>query len=82
MVKTGTINRWGGAQGVRLPKAFCDMLDLHAGDKVEISVEANRIVIEKPDDRHSIKARMRDWDGQRHHAPEIDWGRPVGQELW
>jgi antitoxin MazE len=79
---TVTVSKWGNAQGVRLPKALCDMLAISVGDKVDISVEAQRIIIEKPDERHTIQARMRNWDGKRHESPEIDWGAPVGREIW
>lgn len=77
-----TISRWGNAHGVRLPKTFCDMLGIAVGDKVDISVESQRIIIEKPDERYTIQTRMADWNGKRHESPEIDWGAPVGKEIW
>ncbi|MDR2108819.1 MAG: AbrB/MazE/SpoVT family DNA-binding domain-containing protein [Coriobacteriales bacterium] len=82
MGNTVTVSKWGNAQGVRLPKAFCDLLDISVGDKVQISVESKRIVIEKPDEQFTLQARMRNWDGKRYEAPEIDWGKPAGQEVW
>jgi antitoxin MazE len=82
MGNTVTVNKWGNAQGVRLPKAFCDMLGIAAGDKVDVSVDAQRIVIEKTGEQHTIQARMRNWDGRRDNSSEADWGTPVGKELW
>ena len=82
MGNTGTISKWGNARGIRLPKSFCDMLDFRTGDKVDISIDGYRIVIGKPEERYTIQARMRSGDGCRHDAPEIDWGPPVGKEIW
>jgi antitoxin MazE len=82
MSNTATISKWGNARGIRIPKAFCEQLDLHVGDKVEISVEEKRIVIINSDDRHTLTARMREWDGKRYETAEYDWGKPVGKELW
>ena len=82
MGTTTTVGKWGNAQGVRLPKAFCDMLEIRVGDRVDISVKSNQIVIEKPSERYTIQARLREWNGIRDESPEIDWGKPVGKELW
>ena len=30
----------------------------------------------------TLRERMCEWDGNRYIAPEIDWGKPVGSELW
>lgn len=83
MSSVATIGKWGNAQGIRLPKAFCDLLGIGVGDQVAISTKDNKIIIEPAEDQYTIAARKaRDWDGKPLKAHEIDWGKPVGKEIW
>ena len=83
MSSTVTIGKWGNAQGIRLPKAICDILGIGVGDQVSLSVEDNKIIIAPAEERHTIAARKaRDWDGVVLKQSEIDWGNPVGKEMW
>ncbi|MCL2491800.1 MAG: AbrB/MazE/SpoVT family DNA-binding domain-containing protein [Coriobacteriia bacterium] len=83
MNNTVTIGKWGNAQGLRLPKLFCDALGIGVGDKVTVSLEDNKIVIENLLEQHTISSRMKnDWDGKPLKAYEVDWGEPVGKEIW
>lgn len=81
MVKA-TINKWGNALAVRIPKEFCEQLSLHASDEVRITLEEDRIVIEPMDSQYTLENRLKNWKGGRYHSPEIDWGPPVGKEMW
>jgi antitoxin component of MazEF toxin-antitoxin module len=73
---------WGNTQAVRLPKAYCDQLGLRAGDVVELSLENTRLIIERPEERYTIQNLIKNWNGIRGGIPEIDWGEPIGSELW
>ena len=81
MGNTAVIGMWGNTQAIRLPKAYCEQLDLHAGDEVDLSLENNRLVIEKPEDRYTIQNLIKDWNGVRGGGSELDWGEPVGTEV-
>jgi antitoxin MazE len=82
MGNTATIGMWGNTQAIRLPKAYCEQLGLRAGDEVELSLENKRLVIEKPEERYTIQNLIKNWNGIRGGGPEIDWGEPVGSEVW
>jgi len=43
---TATISSWGNSQGLRFPKDIMKELHLSIGDKMNILVENNKIVIE------------------------------------
>lgn len=80
---TATIGKWGNAAAIRLPQPFCEQLGLGVGDAVHVFVDGRRrIVIEAPDDKNTLKARMAGWDGGRYITPECDWGSSVGKEMW
>ena len=82
MSNTTTISKWGNAQGVRIPKAYCKQIGVDVGDSVVIRLTDNAIVIEPSREDHTIQGRMRAWDGKRLESPEFDWGEPTGKELW
>jgi len=81
-MSTATLTRWGNGQGVLIPKRLCEQLGIKTGDKVTISAERKRIIIEQPAEKHTLEARMRDWDGQGVSFGECDWGTSAGQEMW
>jgi len=43
---TATISKWGNSQGVRLPKNIVQELHLTIGDRINIIVENNRVIME------------------------------------
>lgn len=80
---TLTIGKWGNASAIRLPKSFCETLGIGIGDDVRVSMENDRrVVIEPVRDEHTLKGRMRSWNGERYHSDELDWGDVAGEELW
>jgi antitoxin MazE len=82
MSKTAVVSKWGNAQGIRLPKAFCSQLGISVGDKVSLSIEKNRLIVTSGDEKYAFSALIKDWDGERQREKEIDWGKPVGNEMW
>ena len=82
MAKTAIVSKWGNAQGVRLPEAFCKQLGISVGDEVSLSISQDTIVIEKTSGQYTLEARLKAWDGRGESGPEIDWGPPVGKEVW
>lgn len=82
MSDLATISKWGNSQGIRLPKSFCDQLGIAVGDRVDISLENDQIVIKPMVGRYTLKARLQSWDGTPVDTPEFDWGIPMGKEIW
>ena len=94
---TGTIQRWGNSQAIRLPKAVLDLAFLKENDLVQIIVEENKIIIKKVTSNQihkSFKQRLEEYYNkdietilveaeQNNKRPiEIEWGEPVGNEIW
>lgn len=42
---TAKISRWGNSQGLRVPKDIMEVLHLHIGDDVDISIEEGKVII-------------------------------------
>lgn len=43
---TAKISKWGNSQGLRVPKDVMESLNLHIGDKVNITVLEGKVIIE------------------------------------
>ena len=78
------IQKWGNSQGLRLTKSLLTDAQLEVGDEVDISVK-DGIVIVTPArivrGKHNLKdlvARI----PKNHQTEEVDWGKPVGKEVW
>lgn len=78
---TTSIQKWGNSQGIRIPKSILDDLKWKENDEVMIIVQENQLVIEKIEKRKNIKELFKDYDG-KYETIEIDWGEPMGDEIW
>ena len=82
MAKTAVVSKWGNAQGIRIPEAFCRQLGISVGDEVSLTIVKDRLVVENSNERYTLKARMKAWDGKGTSGKEYDYGQPVGKEIW
>lgn len=89
---TATLTRWGNSQGITIPKKLCEQMNIHVGDRLELTYADNTINITAT--RHTGRTRkltiddiFADYNG--HYQPpadyptignEIDWGTPQGKE--
>ena len=78
------IQKWGNSQGLRLAKNLLIEAEIQIGDEVELSVKSGVIVIspaKKIRGRYKLEeliARI----PKNYQNNEVDWGKPVGKEVW
>ena len=84
-----TVVKWGNSHGIRLPKAFLQNIKITENDPVDVILENEKIIIKKVNlkEHKTIKQRLMDFYGdnyQEYSMPqkEMDWGKPVGNEIW
>ena len=78
------IQKWGNSQGLRLTKNLLTDAQLGVGDEVDISVK-DGIVIVKPTKTIRGKHNLKDLVARipkNYQKGEVDWGEPVGKEVW
>ena len=78
------IQKWGNSQGLRFTKALLQEARINVGDEVSVSVENGRIIVEpatKVRGRYDLK-ELASKIPQEYQAEELDWGKPVGKEVW
>ena len=78
---TTKIKRWGNSQGIRIPKFILEALNWNDDEELVMTAENDKIVIKKAVTRMNIKDLFADYDGE-YTPVEIDWGKPVGKEVW
>ena len=84
-----TIVKWGNSHGIRLPKAILQSIKVSENDSVDVIVDKEKIIIKKIDkfDHKTTKQRLKDFYGEKSRVnskpqKEINWGQPVGNEVW
>lgn len=78
------IQKWGNGQGLRLSKNLLADAQIGVGDEVDIAVKDGIITIspaKRKRGRHNLKdlvARI----PENYQASEVEWGEPIGKEVW
>jgi antitoxin MazE len=78
------IQKWGNSQGLRLSKNLLADAQIGVGDEVDIAVKDGIITIspaKRKRGRHNLKelvARI----PENYQTSEVEWGEPVGKEVW
>lgn len=80
-----TLNKWGNSEAIRIPKIIAETLGIHCGDKVELIIENESLIIKKHDlkGRELVASLLKDFkinDIQLTDKPED--GDLVGEEEW
>lgn len=77
-----TIRKWGNSASVRIPAAILKAAKLTLDEPVEVREQSGVIVIEPIGRReYDIDELVKKIKPKNLHG-EIDFGRPVGNEVW
>ncbi len=91
---TTRIVKWGNSRGIRLPKPFLESLNMKDNDSVDVITENGTIIIKKSTSQRqhkTLKQRVEEFYGKDfetalkenpYEYEELDWGEPVGGEIW
>lgn len=74
------VKAWGNSQGIRIPKAILDQLDVHVSDELQLKVENNAIILKKVYKHKTFEERLAEYHGEIS-VMDYDWGEPMGKEL-
>jgi antitoxin MazE len=81
---TTKVQKWGNSQGLRIARHVLEEAQIAVGDVVDITTRDGNIIISP------VKRIRRKYDIKEllSHIPkdykleEVDWGKPVGKEVW
>lgn len=75
------IGKWGNSLAVRIPKYITEELSLECASEVDCRIENGKIVMEllQHEDNPTLEELLL---MPIEKEGEIDWGNPVGEEVW
>ncbi|MGD1120106.1 MAG: AbrB/MazE/SpoVT family DNA-binding domain-containing protein [Dehalococcoidales bacterium] len=78
------VQKWGNSQGLRLPRHVLEDAHIAVGDDVDVAARDGVIIISpvkrvrgKYDINELLSHIPKDYKSE-----EVDWGDPVGKEVW
>jgi antitoxin MazE len=77
-----TIQKWGNSQGVRLPKALMEQIELSVGEAVELEILDDGIWIHKVQELPNTLDLLFEGYSGSYRSSEIDNGEPIGKEVF
>ena len=76
------LHRWGNSVLIRLPKPMLEQIGLKEGSKVDVAIEDGRLVIEPLRRKRLTMAELLEGISPDDRPELLDWGPPVGREVW
>jgi antitoxin MazE len=77
-----TVKKWGNSAAVRIPVSVMEATHIHLDDDVEVREEKGRIVIEPVRKKtYKLEDLLKGINSKNLHEI-IDFGPPVGKEVW
>jgi antitoxin MazE len=80
-VKT-QLAKWGNSMAVRIPRAVAEAAKLRPGDDVEMAVEGSGTIKIRRRRREPTLEQLVEAITVENRHGEVDWGKPVGHEVW
>ena len=77
-----TVKKWGNSAAVRIPASVMQATNLQLDEVVDVREEGGRIVIEPVrQKRYELDALLKGITSKNQHDA-VDFGAPVGKEVW
>ena len=75
----GSLLKWGEAVVLRIPDAIVESAHLKLDELVTCTVENGNIVIKPKRKQCTLEELL---EGTTEIEAEVDWGKPMGAEVW
>jgi antitoxin MazE len=78
------VQKWGNSQGIRLSKELLSNVEINVGDAVDVAVRDGALVVtplRRVRGGHDLRTLVRRIP-KDYKPEELDWGYPVGREVW
>jgi antitoxin MazE len=79
-----TVQKWGNSQGVRLGKGVLADAEINVGDAVDVAVRGGTLVVtpvRRVRGGHDL-AQLVSRIPKGYKPQELEWGPPLGREVW
>ncbi len=77
------IQKWGNSLAIRIPKSFAVQTEIEQDSIIDLSVIDGKILVEPEKKKPKYKLEeLLDGVTEENLHGEIDFGKPVGKEIW
>jgi len=78
--------KWGNSLALRVPKAFAQEIGASVGKPAKMEVRDGKLIVEparpkRPKRRYQLEQLVAGIEPENRHS-ELEWGPPVGNEVW
>lgn len=81
------LSKWGNSAAIRIPKTILEELNIDSNNFENISfnleVEGNKLILNKKQEKTKFELLAEKSNGEKiNPITDVDWGDPVGKEVW
>ena len=76
------IQKWGNSLALRIPKSFATHSQIEQGSVVDLSLDNGRMIVEPAREQEYSLEELLGKVTRRNLHSEVDFGKPVGKEVW
>lgn len=83
------LSKWGNSYAIRIPKEVIDRLSISEGTEMDVSVSTDGFIVKTKNDTYDLSKRkipnlkkLIDKITPENRHEVVDWGKPVGKEIW
>lgn len=81
------LSKWDNSAAIRIPKAILDELKIDSNNfeniSFDIDVEEGKLILKKRQEKTKFELLAEKSKGEKINPKEdIDWGNPIGKEVW
>jgi antitoxin MazE len=79
--------KWGNSAAIRIPKAILEELNIDSNNIqniiFNIEIEGDKLILKKKQEKTKFELLAEKSKGEKLNPKlDIDWGNPVGKEVW
>lgn len=79
--------KWGNSAAIRIPRAILEELNIDSNNFESISfnmdIEGDKLILKKKQEKTKFEILAEKSKGEKLNPKvDIDWGNPVGKEVW
>jgi len=77
------VKKWGNSLAIRLPREVVEGLGTAENGEVSLEKNGNSFSLKRVEKKNKLTLEsLCDQINQNNLNEEIDWGKPVGKEIW
>jgi antitoxin MazE len=81
VAKSQKIQKWGNSLAVRIPQVLAEQAGLAEGTSVFVRMDDGKLVISRERRKYRLDDLL-DRITPENRPEVVDWGPPVGKEIW